>query len=411
METPNTETKLCSANRKPRERKSNFAPKIKCAVLGGVGAGKTSILRRHFHGEVPDPDRRRTPTLGSDFFTRNISEVEGFGDGEVACPISLIVWDTPGRENLASRKSKYTAAFPDSFFRNLDVCLLIYDASSSTSFTHVLKWHADLTERIKRLQDAGERDTQLPILVAANKMDILKNRNTKKSRPHTNPNQRDVIGLKGKDFRGKDSRYEYTASQPPSRQFSPSSSAVTINTKGSGSVSSKSKSVNSKMHKKSHRNRFELSTYMGTGDQISYLEQFFNNEVKGSYLESLLSTEDGSHPDMEMVLLWCYRNGLSHHEVSALDGRLRNLSQVKKVGLLCCLIIVYFPCPLGAGIDALMNEMAKLALESRQTPVSNLTDPSKWLRQNDKLDVHRRYSTKRNCLVSFDWCCEKPHNG
>lgn len=320
MENANKPTKLFSPNPKPSERKTRSAAKIKCAVLGGVGAGKTSILRRHFHGEIPDPYVRRTPTLGSDFFTRRISQVEDDNDNGVSSSFSLIVWDTPGRENLASRKSKYTAAFPDSFFRSLDVCLLIYDASSSTSFTHVLKWHADLTERIKRLEDAGERKTQLPILVAANKIDILKNRDTQKSRPHTNPNQRDVIGLKGKDFRGKDSRYEYTASQPRLRQFSPSSSGTTIDTKGS--TSSTTKTSNSKMQKKTHRNRFELSTYMGTGDQISYLEQFFNSEVKGSYLESLLSTEDGSHPDMEMVLLWCWRNGLSHHEVSALDGRL-----------------------------------------------------------------------------------------
>ena len=59
---------------------------------------------------------------------------------------------------------------------------------------------------------------------------------------------------------------------------------------------------------------------MGTGDQTSYLEAVLNNEVRGSYLESLLNTEDGSHPDKDMVLLWCMRNGLKHMEVSALDG-------------------------------------------------------------------------------------------
>lgn len=345
MESANNPTKFLFPNPKPVERKTSSVTKIKCAVLGGVGAGKTSILRRHFHGEIPNPNVRRNPTLGSDFFTRRISHVEDDSEEDRNSAFSLIVWDTPGRENLASRKTKYTAAFPDSFFRTLDVCLLIYDASSSTSFTHVLKWHADLTERIKRLEAAGERKTQLPILVAANKMDILKNRDTQKSRPHTDPNQRDVIGLRGKDFRGKDSRYEYTASQPPLRLFSPSSSGATLNTKGSAYSSSKSLSSNSKMDKKTHRNRFELSTYMGTADQISYLEQFFNNEVKGSYLESLLSTEDGSHPDMEMVLLWCYRNGLSHHEVSALDGRFRKLKCRHFCSSLFCFRSVFLPSP------------------------------------------------------------------
>lgn len=275
--------------------------KIKCALLGGVCAGKTSILRRYFNGSIPSPGSHRNPTLGSDFFSRRIKcSVDDHSDEVI---VSLTIWDTPGRENRASRRSKYRAAFSDSFFRSLDAIILVYDVSSSTSFTHVLQWHADLTERMKRLVDSGTRDRALPILVAANKMDIMKRRGTEQSRPQNTKNKRDVIGLRGKDFRGKDSRYEYTVGQTPTIRNISSASGESM------------------AHSKGHRHRFELSTYMGTGDQISYLEQFFNNEVRGSYIESLLSTEDGSHPDMEMVLLWCHRNQLIHHSVSALDGK------------------------------------------------------------------------------------------
>jgi hypothetical protein len=44
------------------------------------------------------------------------------------------------------------------------------------------------------------------------------------------------------------------------------------------------------------------------------------HSTDGWYLDSVLNTEDGSHPDRDMVLLWCMRNGLTHCEVSALDG-------------------------------------------------------------------------------------------
>lgn len=335
--------------------------KIKCAVLGGVCAGKTSILRRYFNGSIPCPGSSRNPTLGSDFFSRNI--VCAMDDHSDEMTVSLTIWDTPGRENLASRRSKYRAAFSDSFFRSLDAIILVYDVSSSTSFSHVLQWHADLTERMKRLVDSGARDRALPILVAANKMDIMKRRGTEQSRPQHPKNKRDVIGLRGKDFRGKDSTYEYTVSQPPTiRHITSASGGSIAETKG-------------------HRNRFELSTYMGTGDQISYLEQFFNNDYRGSYLESLLSTEDGSHPDMEMVLLWCRRNRLVHHTVSALDG---------------------------TGIDDLMVAMTRLAMQSMvdSTAWLNNKDIMNWTILNEELDVHRRYESRRCQFPLFRKCCD-----
>jgi hypothetical protein len=141
-------------------------------------------------------------------------------------------------------------------------------------------------------------------------MDILK-QDTRQSREKAVVTQRDIMGLVGKTFRGKDSRYEYSASPPKA----PASSASSV-------VSSSSNKSKQQQQQRSHRNRVEISTYMGTGDQTSYLEAVLNNEVvRGSYLESLLSTEDGSHPDKDMVLLWCMRNGIEHMEVSALDGK------------------------------------------------------------------------------------------
>jgi GTPase SAR1 family protein len=235
--------------------------KLKCLVLGGAGAGKTSMLRRYFNGQFQP---QRVPTLGSDFYTRRIpnplsnnnptSIKKGGGGGEeeeeekkmdlpLSSSVSMQVWDTPGRERFAANRSKfkYTAAFSDAFFKNTDAALLVYDITSSTSFTQLLNWHYDLQERIRRLQASGQRTRPFPVFIVANKIDILQERDTVMEQHHHSQTveQRDVMGLVGKDFRGKDSRYEYRAS-PPS---------------ATGTVPVPSK----------HRNRFEISTYMGTG--------------------------------------------------------------------------------------------------------------------------------------------------
>lgn len=365
--------------------------KIKCIVLGGANAGKTSILRKYFHG-IFDPARRAT--VGSDFFSKRMPDptapalsvneecLDEIHEDEKkdspqwniltpGCPqgmLSMQVWDTPGRERFAASEKKpmYTAAFSDKFFKNADAALLVYDITSSTSFTHVLKWYEDLMARIRRLEESGERTRPFPVLIVANKLDILLQRDTHPSRQQAAVPQRDVMGMSGKRFRGKDSRYEYTASALP--ETAESSNSLTTAT----SISSK----------QAQRHRHELSTYMGTGNQTDYLQAVLNNDVQiGSYLESLLSTEDSSHPDIDMVRLWCMRNGLQHMEVSALDG---------------------------TGIDELMNTMTKMAMEAAKAPATRLSAlEDSFTHQNDELDLHRRYgSNGESCFtLPFRMCC------
>jgi small GTP-binding protein len=374
---------------------TNAKRKLKCLVLGGAGAGKTSILRRYFKGNFQP---QRVPTLGSDFYTRRIPNplsdpsLENDDEKKMDLPppppaaalnnVSMQVWDTPGRERFAAnRKFKYTAAFSDSFFKNADAALLVYDITSSTSFTQLLNWHYDLQERIRRLQASGQRTRPFPVLIVANKMDILQERDTimeQHQHQHTKTvQQRNVMGLTGKDFRGKDSRYEYRAS-PPSATGTSTSSTSTVPSE--------------------HRNRFEISTYMGTGDKTSYLDAVLNNQVRGSYLESLLSTEDDSHPDKDMVLLWCMRNGLKHCEVSA---------------------------KYGTGVDEMMQAMVLQALEpeeqimnaedqeivnSTMDGTSDIRHSSQALyRPNLELDLHKRYVPKEQSWLAFrpfHWCCK-----
>jgi len=335
-----------SITMEPNYNTKNDRVRLKCIVLGAAGAGKTSILRRYFSGTFQE---RRVPTLGSDFYTGRVrnplcqgleekkdeSWVEKISSREF---VSLQMWDTAGRE----RKAKFTAALSDSFFRHADAAMLVYDATSSTSFTQLLRWYTDLMERMRKL-DGEMRHRPFPVLIVANKMDIIEKTTYQPNKQMTIVPQRSVLGVK-EGFTGKDSRYEYRASVP-------------LKPKGKGE-------------------REEISTYMATGDTPWTTD--------GSYLDSVLNTEDRSHPDMEMVRLWCIRNGLKIVEVSALNG---------------------------SGIDAAIVALVELALvsynertmESQQhdKPQFLLKGPSHFpsFRRNDELDLLKRYSPEET-----RWC-------
>lgn len=380
--------------------------KVKFAVLGGQNAGKTSILRRYFHGKFLADGRM--PTVGADVYctitkTRpppdtskkeaNAAENEkgkkqsttltsdsNNAGGSRPQKISLQVWDTPGRERFVnpSGKTRYTASFSDSFLTDLDAVCLVYDVSSSTSFTHVLNWYYELIERIRRMKANNERLRPLPIIIVGNKIDIFQDRDTRQkellNRKKEIVKQRNVLGLAEK-WRGRDYRYEYSANAPgltstPIKQ----SSAKRSNNK----LDDKSK-VGEK------EKRLELLTYLGTN--TNYLEAILNNEVyRGSYLDSLLSSEDNSHPDKDMVQLWCMRNGLIHMDVSAKSG---------------------------AGIDDLIHQLINIALKQVEENDGMTAEMNKklnelyctTLKRNDELDLHQRYGPKsRSCFPNS--CCK-----
>ena len=232
-------------------------------------------------------------------------------------PISIQVWDTPGRERFMNTdgKTRYTASFSDNFLKHLDAVCLVYDASSSTSFTHVLSWYYELIERTRRMKANHERKRHLPIVIVGNKIDIIQDReNARRVRrqkeqlfqnrsKETVVQQRDVLGLAGTNWRGRDYRYEYasSSSKPPSRH----NRGNNKRTNSKDSINDSNNDSNTKNNNEDGKeNRLELLTYLGTN--TNYLEAILSNEVyRGSYLDSLLRSEDNSHPDKDMVQLWC----------------------------------------------------------------------------------------------------------
>lgn len=373
--------------------------RLKCIVLGAANAGKTSILRRYFLGTF---QHGRVPTVGADFYTSRVRNPayhedqdekkiveDGTAEEGQSLWISLQMWDTAGRKRFVAKEgAKFSAALSDAFFRQANAAMMVYDATSSTSFTQLLQWHSDLMEKMKHLdKESGERRKHpFPVLIVANKMDLFKSDTAKPKRQKTAP-QRDIMGLEG-EFKGRDSRYEYRAARDTSDASS-----------------------------KPPKRREEISTYMVTGNTWT---------TDGSYLDSVLTTEDSSHPDRDMVLLWCMRNGLKHLEVSALDGKpllfVGDQAGCSSLCLLLCasarLTMICITLMIGTGVNAAMEALVELALESenkkkveeREEKALSCTTPPKagyheW--SNQQLDLHQRYAPKEDecrCWRPFGFC-------
>lgn len=302
---------------------------LKLLVLGASRAGKTSLLRRYFYKHFQD---HRAPTVGSDVYVGKVKEFD----------VSIQMWDTPGKENenFKVHQNRNTRnALSDSFFEQADAIMLVYDCTASTSFTRLLKWYADLQ------QLWSKNNTKLPILVVSNKIDLFEKTKNTNVVPKRVP-QRDVLGLR-QGYYGDSFVYEYSVS-PPNEQEK---------------KQEKNDDRPSKYNKdKNNKRRMEISSYLVNRE---------NWTSDGSYLESLLHSEDGSHPDREMVLVWCMRNALKFVECSAATG---------------------------AGVNEAIHQLVELALQHTQPkeapPINNTT-------QNQELDLTSRYAPKEDRCFSF----------
>lgn len=95
--------------------------KIKVALIGDCGVGKTSIVNRITGlGEMPT-----TATAGAQFSTCFGKTIEGE-------EYELALWDTAGAE-------KYKSIIP-MYFRNSDIVVVVFDVNERDTFEHVESW-------------------------------------------------------------------------------------------------------------------------------------------------------------------------------------------------------------------------------------------------------------------------------
>ena len=94
---------------------------IKCALIGDYGVGKSSIVSRYiddtFYHSI-------TSTIGVDFRHKVLDYKENI--------YKLQIWDTAGQEKFES--------IVKSYIRDLDVCILVFDVNSLSSFKKLDRW-------------------------------------------------------------------------------------------------------------------------------------------------------------------------------------------------------------------------------------------------------------------------------
>eukprot|EP00985_Skeletonema_marinoi_P024027 scaffold16435_cov102-Skeletonema_marinoi.AAC.3 len=190
----------------------------------------------------------------------------------------------------------------DALFRNVHVCMLVYDATSSTSFLHLMQWHSEWIQKMKQWEkedlakQQSNNDTSLrkkrrrrrvPFIVVASKIDLI--RDEKVSPRMLHDDNRSVMGFPNGEYKGKGYAYEY-AVEDYSTDESETDHQPEDRAQGRG-------------HKQ--------LTY-------SLKETSWSNDAM--YLKSLQLAEDQLPANRLMILLWCKRNRIPHVEASALTG-------------------------------------------------------------------------------------------
>ena len=86
---------------------------VKCTVIGDFSVGKTSVIYSYLGKNINNVQT----TLGIEFFTKSL-KIKGED-------MVLTIWDTAGAERFQS--------LTDSYLRNSDVIIIVYDLSKRTS--------------------------------------------------------------------------------------------------------------------------------------------------------------------------------------------------------------------------------------------------------------------------------------
>eukprot|EP01130_Rhizamoeba_saxonica_P011582 TRINITY_DN4812_c0_g1_i1.p1 TRINITY_DN4812_c0_g1~~TRINITY_DN4812_c0_g1_i1.p1 ORF type:complete len:232 (-),score=55.24 TRINITY_DN4812_c0_g1_i1:23-673(-) len=121
----------------------------KVLVVGDIGAGKTSIIRRYVHGIF---SMKYKTTIGVDFALKVLRKNED--------TIRLQLWDIAGQERFGSLTRVY--------YRDAVGALVVFDVTVRTSLESIRRWKNDIDSKV-----TGVMEDNLPAVLLANKVDAI----------------------------------------------------------------------------------------------------------------------------------------------------------------------------------------------------------------------------------------------
>lgn len=116
---------------------------FKVVVLGGIGVGKTSIVRRYVHGIYTENYKT---TIGVDFAQKMIRN-----DNEL---YKINLYDISGQERYGNMTRIY--------YKSTDAAIIVYDLSRNSTLEEAIKWKNDLDNKIP---------VSVPTILVGNKSD------------------------------------------------------------------------------------------------------------------------------------------------------------------------------------------------------------------------------------------------
>ncbi|KAI8374865.1 P-loop containing nucleoside triphosphate hydrolase protein [Blakeslea trispora] len=126
----------------------------KILVVGDLGTGKTSIIRRYVHNIF---STNYKSTIGVDFALKVIQ-------WENDLIVRLQLWDIAGQERFGNMTRVY--------YKEALGAIVVYDMTRPQTFEGVTKWKNDIDSKVT-LPDAWGGG-QIPVILLANKMDLVK---------------------------------------------------------------------------------------------------------------------------------------------------------------------------------------------------------------------------------------------
>lgn len=130
---------------------NKFEHLYKILIIGELGTGKTSIIKRYVHQFFSTHYRA---TIGVDFALKVLH-----WDSNTI--IRLQLWDIAGQERFGSMTRVY--------YKEAVAAFVVFDASRSSTFDAVMKWKNDLDDKVQL--PSGEN---VPCVLLANKCDLEK---------------------------------------------------------------------------------------------------------------------------------------------------------------------------------------------------------------------------------------------